>query len=160
MAISPNNKIPAIVDPTGPGGEPLALFESGAILQYLGNKTGLYYPTQPRPRAVCEQWLYWQMAGLGPMTGQAMHFIQYAPERVPYGIERYTNEVMRLYGVLDRQLATSPFIAGAYSIADMAAYPWVVPHAKIGVDLAAYPHILRWLAEIGGRPAVARAMAM
>lgn len=160
LAISPNNKIPAIVDPTGPDGAPLAMFESGAILQYLGNKTGLFYPTAPRARATCEQWLYWQMAGLGPMSGQAMHFVKFAPERVPYGIERYTSEVRRLYGVLNQQLANHEYIAGDYSIADIAAYPWVVPHAVIGLQLADYPHIARWLGVVGARPAVGRAMAM
>lgn len=161
LAISPNNKIPAIVDPTGPGGGPLALFESGAILQYLGNKTGQFYPTAPRARAVCEQWLYWQMAGLGPMSGQAVHFIKYAPERIPYAIERYTNEVKRLYGVLDKQLGSHPYVAGEYSIADMACYPWVqMAYGLIGISLADYSNVARWLEAIAARPAVKRAAAV
>jgi len=127
LAIAPNNRMPAIVDPNGPGGKPISVFESGAILQYLGRKTGKFYPTDERHRVDVEQWLFWQMGGLGPMAGQAHHFRNYAPEKITYGIDRYTNEVNRLYGVMDTQLRDRPYLAGEYSIADMASYPWVRP---------------------------------
>ena len=160
LKLSPNNRIPAIVDhaPRG-GGAPLAVFESGAILQYLAEKTGRFLPTDLRGRTEVMQWLFWQMAGLGPMLGQNHHFRQYAPERLPYAIERYVRETARLYGVLDERLAEREFIAGAYSIADMASYPWIVPHERQGQNLADFPHLGRWFGAIRARPAVQRAYA-
>lgn len=161
LAIAPNNRIPAIVDHAPlDGGSPVSLFESGAILQYLAEKTGKFLPADVRGRAEVMQWLFWQMGGLGPMAGQNHHFTQYAPERIAYAMERYINETNRLYGVLDRRLAGRSFIAGAaYSIADMAAYPWIVPHEKQGQDLADFPNLARWFADIGARPATQRAYA-
>lgn len=158
LAISPNNRMPAIVDRAGPGGSTVSVFESGAILQYLGRKTGRFYPSQEAARIEVDQWLFWQMANLGPMCGQAHHFRQYAPEQVPYAVQRYTNEVNRLYGVMNRRLSDRAFLAGSYSIADMAAYPWIRPHERQGQDLARFPHLARWFEEIGARPAVARAI--
>jgi GST-like protein len=160
LAISPNNRIPAIVDhePVG-GGAPIAVFESGAILQYLAEKTGRFLPNDVRGRTDVMQWLFWQMAGLGPMLGQNHHFRQYAPERLPYAIERYERETARLYGVLDDRLADREFVAGAYSIADMASYPWIVPHERQGQNLADFPHLRRWFETIRARPAVQRAYA-
>jgi GST-like protein len=157
LAISPNNKIPAIVD-HGPasGGEPVTLFESGAILLYLAEKLGRFIPQDIRGRAEVLQWLFWQMAGLGPMAGQIGHFNVYAPEKVPYAIERYTRETARLYGVLDRRLADRPFIAGDFSIADIACYPWIVPYEAHGQDLAAFSHLRRWFETMATRPAVGR----
>jgi len=137
LAIAPNNRIPAIVDRApADGGEPISLFESGAILEYLADKTGRFLPRDVRGRAEVMQWLFWQMAGLGPMAGQNHHFSQYAPEKLPYAINRYVNETNRLYGVLNKRLADRPFVAGDYSIADMAAYPWVVPYERQGQNLA------------------------
>ncbi|MBB3228485.1 GST-like protein [Luteibacter sp. Sphag1AF] len=158
LKISPNNRIPAIVDhdPIG-GGEPLSIFESGAILMYLAEKSGTLLPKDPRGRYDVLQWLFWQVGGLGPMAGQAGHFRVYAPEPVPYGIDRYTREVTRLYGVLDKQLAHREFIAGDYSIADIATYPWIVPHEPHGQDLANHPNLRRWFEAIGQREAVKRA---
>ncbi|MFM2422895.1 MAG: hypothetical protein RL291_1425 [Pseudomonadota bacterium] len=156
LAISPNNRMPAIVDHDGPGSKPISVFESGAILQYLGRKTGKFYPKEERARVEVEEWLFWQMAGLGPMAGQAHHFRQYAPERVEYGINRYTNEVNRLYGVMNKRLATKPFLAGDYSIADMAAYPWVRPYKNQGQDLETFPHLKAWYERMHARPAVAK----
>jgi GSH-dependent disulfide-bond oxidoreductase len=156
LAIAPNNRMPAIVDPSGPGAKPITVFESGAILQYLGRKTGQFYPTEERARVEVEEWLFWQMAGLGPMAGQAHHFRNYAPEKIAYGIDRYTNEVNRLYGVLNRRLATRDFLAGAYSIADMASYPWVRPYKNQGQDLAEFPHLEKWFQRMHDRPAVAK----
>ena len=157
LAISPNNKIPAIVDhaPTG-GGEPVTLFESGAILLYLAEKIGRFMPQDIHGRAEVLQWLFWQMAGLGPMAGQIGHFNVYAPEKVPYAIDRYTRETSRLYGVLDRRLADRPFIAGEFSIADIACYPWIVPHEAHGQDLGAFPHLKRWFESMATRPATLR----
>jgi len=157
LAISPNNKIPAIVDhaPTG-GGEPVTLFESGAILLYLAEKIGRFIPQDIHGRAEVLQWLFWQMAGLGPMAGQIGHFNVYAPEKVPYAIDRYTRETSRLYGVLDRRLADRPFIAGEFSIADIACYPWIVPHEAHGQDLGAFPHLKRWFESMATRPATLR----
>jgi GST-like protein len=160
LAISPNNKMPAIVDPDGPGGAPISVFESGAILLYLGRKTGLFYPTDERARVEVEQWLFWQMAGLGPMAGQTHHFRIYAPEKIAYAIDRYTNETRRLYGVLDRRLADREYLAGAYSIADMAAYPWAKLWERQGQDISGYQHMQRWLQAIGARPAVQRGLAI
>jgi len=157
LAISPNNKIPAIVDhaPTG-GGEPVQLFESGAILLYLAEKIGRFIPQDIHGRAEVLQWLFWQMAGLGPMAGQIGHFNVYAPEKVPYAIDRYTRETSRLYGVLDRRLADRTFIAGEFSIADIACYPWIVPHEAHGQDLDAFPHLKRWFESMATRPATLR----
>jgi len=156
LAISPNNRMPAIIDPDGPGGAAISVFESGAILQYLGRKTGKFYPAEERQRVEVEEWLFWQMAGLGPMAGQAHHFRNYAPEKIPYGIDRYTNEVNRLYGVMNRRLADREYLAGAYSIADMASYPWVRPYKNQGQDLAEFPNLERWYQRMRARPAVAK----
>jgi GST-like protein len=157
LAISPNNKIPAIVDhePAG-GGAPISLFESGAIMLYLAEKTGKLIPQDAHGRAEVLQWLFWQMAGLGPMAGQIGHFNVYAPEKVPYAIDRYTRETSRLYGVLDRQLADRPFIAGEFSIADIACYPWIVPYEAHGQNLAEFPHLKRWFESMAARPATVR----
>lgn len=160
LAISPNNRMPAIVDPDGPGGRPISVFESGAILQYLGRKTGKLYPADERGRVEVEQWLMWQMGGLGPMAGQAHHFRHYAPEPVPYGIDRYTNECHRLYGVMNRRLADRPFLAGRYSIADIACVGWASRHERHGQDLAEFPHVRRWLETLLARPAVQRGLAV
>ncbi len=157
LAISPNNKIPAIVDPDGPDGQPMALFESGAILLYLAGKTGRFLPADTRGRYEALQWLMFQMGGVGPMLGQAHHFRIYAPEKLPYAIERYTNEARRLYGVIDKRLAHSRYIAGAeYGIADMAIFPWLRSWKNQGVELADYPHLKGWFDEIAARPAVQR----
>ncbi len=159
LAISPNNKIPAIVDPEGPDGKPVSVFESGAILQYLGRKTGKFYPADERRRVEVDQWLFWQVGGFGPMLGQAHHFRIYAKEKVPYGIERYTNEASRLYGVLDRALAkTGTFTAGDYSIADMAIYPWATFWERQGQDISKFPHVAAWLDRMAAREAVTRGM--
>lgn len=158
LAISPNNRMPAIVDPDGPGGEPISIFESGAILQYLGRKTGQFYPREERSRVAVEEWLFWQMAGLGPMAGQAHHFRNYAPEKIQYGIDRYTNEVNRLYGVMNKRLENRDFLAGEYSIADMASYPWVRPYKNQGQDLAEFPALEAWYKRMRSRPAVAKAV--
>ncbi|WP_439813896.1 glutathione S-transferase N-terminal domain-containing protein [Zavarzinia sp. CC-PAN008] len=161
LAISPNNRMPAIVDHDPPGGgDAVSVFESGAILQYLGNRTGQFYPAGLRARVEVEQWLFWQMGGLGPMAGQAHHFRNYAPEKIPYGIERYTNEVNRLYGVMDTRLADRPYLAGDYSIADMACFPWIVPHRNQGQDLDEFPNLKRWFELVEGRDAVRRALAV
>jgi GST-like protein len=155
LAISPNGKIPAIVDdrPDG-GGEPISIFESGAILVYLAEKTGLFLPRDVRGRTEVLQWLFWQVGGLGPMAGQIGHFNVFAPEKVPYAIDRYTRELHRLYRVLDWQLADREYIAGAFSIADIASYPWIVPHAPHGQNLADFPHLARWFAMMAERPGV------
>jgi GST-like protein len=158
LRISPNNRMPAIVD-TEPadGGEPISVFESGAILVYLAERTGRFLPAEPRSRADVMQWLFWQMAGLGPMAGQNHHFSLYAPERIPYAVERYVKETNRLYGVADHRLADREFLAGEYSIADMAVYPWIVPHERQGQNLALFPNLKRWFEAIRARPAVERA---
>ncbi len=159
LKISPNNRIPAIVDhePAG-GGEPLSLFESGAILLYLAEKTGRFIPSDLRGRADVLQWLFWQMGGLGPMAGQNHHFGTYAPEKIPYAIERYQKETNRLYGVLNKRLADRAFMAGdEYTIADMASYPWIVPHERQGQKLEDFPHLKRWFEIIKARPATIRA---
>jgi GST-like protein len=161
LKIAPNNRMPAIVDPEGPGASPISVFESGAILQYLGRKFGRFYPSDERARVAVDEWLFWQMGGLGPMAGQAHHFRQYAPEKIEYGINRYTNEVNRLYGVMNRRLAENPYLGGAdYSIADMAAIGWVVPHENQGQDLDHTPNLKRWFDELTGRPAVERGLAV
>ena len=154
LKIAPNNRMPAIVD-TAPndGGAPVSLFESGAILVYLAEKTGKFLSTDPRVRYDTLQWLFWQMGGLGPMAGQNHHFSVYAPEKIEYAIKRYVNETNRLYGVLNKRLADRDFIAGDYSIADMAAYPWVVPHERQGQNLDDFPHVKRWFHAIKSRPA-------
>jgi GSH-dependent disulfide-bond oxidoreductase len=158
LKIAPNNRMPAIVDhaPTG-GGAPVSVFESGAILLYLAEKTGKFIPSDLRGRVEVLQWLFWQMGGLGPMAGQNGHFNVYAPEKVPYAIERYTKETNRLYGVLNKRLADRPFIAGGYSIADMASYPWIVPWENHKQTLSDFPHLKRWFEEVAKRPATIRA---
>jgi GST-like protein len=158
LAISPNNRMPAIIDPDGPGGKPISVFESGAILQYLGRKTGKFYPQEERARVQVEEWLFWQMANLGPNAGNAHHFRNYAPEKVQYGIDRFTNEVNRIYGVMDTRLKDHEYLAGEYSIADMASYPWVRPYKNQGQDLAEFPHLEKWFQRVRERPAVARAI--
>ena len=161
LAIAPNNRIPAIVDHApADGGAPLSLFESGAILQYLAEKTGQFLPADLRGRAEAMQWLFWQMGGLGPMAGQNHHFVQYAPERIAYAMDRYVNETNRLYGVLNKRLADRPFVAGDYSIADMASYPWIVPYERQRQTLGDFPHLKRWFETIAARPAVQRAYAL
>jgi GST-like protein len=160
LRISPNNRIPAIVDhaPQG-GGAPLALFESGAILLYLAEKTGRFLPPDPRGRYQTLQWLFWQVGGLGPMAGQNHHFVQYAPETLPYAVDRYVKETARLYAVLNKQLGQHDYIAGDYSIADMACYPWVVPHERQRQNLDDFPNLQRWFHAIQARPATRRAYA-
>ncbi len=162
LRIAPNNRIPAIVDtdPTG-GGEPISVFESGAILLYLAEKSGRFLSADPRVRIDTLQWLFWQMGGLGPMAGQNHHFVQYAPENLPYAIERYVKETARLYAVLDRRLADRDFVAGPdYSIADMACYPWIVPHTRQRQNLDDFPNLKRWFEAIQQRPATQRAYAL
>jgi len=156
LKIAPNNRMPAIIDPEGPGGEPISVFESGAILQYLGRKFGRFYPSDERARVAVDEWLFWQMGGLGPMAGQAHHFRQYAPEKVPYAVDRYTNEVNRLYGVMDTRLKDREFLAGDYSIADMACIGWVMPYERQGQDLDDFPNLKRWFETMRARPAVIR----
>lgn len=160
LAISPNNKIPAIVDQDGPDHRSISIFESGAILQYLGRKTGLFYPTDEIKRIQVEQWLMWQMGGLGPMLGQNHHFSRFAPERIPYATERYVNETKRLYGVLDKQLVGQDYVTGEYSIADMAIFPWLLHYEWQGIDLADYPEISRYIERMQARPAVQKALAI
>ncbi len=158
LRIAPNNRMPAIVDHApADGGPPLSVFESGAILLYLAEKTGRYLSTQPRPRAQVMQWLFWQMGGLGPMAGQTHHFVHYAPEKIDYAVDRYVGETSRLYAVLDRQLADRDYVAGEYSIADMACYPWIVPHKRQNQNLEEFPNLQRWFEAIRARPAVERA---
>ena len=160
LAISPNNRMPAITDPDGPGGQPISVFESGAILQYLGRKTGQFYPADERKRVEVDEWLFWQMGGLGPMAGQANHFRHYAPTMVAdarmtaYGAARYTNEVERLFGVLDKRLRGRAFVAGDYSIADMAIWPWTRGWKAFGQDLDQFPDLKAWSERIEARPAV------
>ena len=160
LKISPNNRMPALRDDDPPGGgAAVSVFESGAILLYLAEKTGKFLPKDLRGRVEVLQWLFWQMGGLGPMAGQNHHFSHYAPEKIPYAIERYVKETNRLYGVLDKRLADRPFIAGPYSIADMATYPWVVPYERQGQRLEDFPHVKRWFEAVADRPAVKRAYA-
>ena len=157
LAISPNNKIPALVDPNGPDGKPMVLFESGAILLYLASKTGKFLPKTDRLKFEVLEWLMFQMGGVGPMLGQTHHFRLYAPEKLPYAIDRYTNETKRLYGVMDRQLTKSEFIAcGEYTIADIAIFPWLRNWANQGIDWVDYPHLKKWFDLIAARPAVQR----
>jgi GST-like protein len=160
LRISPNNKIPAIVDRDGPGGAPLALFESGAILQYLAEKTGQLLPAEPCARYTVLQWLTFQVANVGPMFGQCGHFLGYAPHRIRYAIERYRNETLRLYGVMDRRLARSAYLGGDYSIADIATWPWVHVRWLHQIELAEFPRVRRWYERIAERPAVQRGIAL
>ncbi|MGD1715701.1 glutathione S-transferase N-terminal domain-containing protein [Dapis sp. BLCC M172] len=160
LKISPNNKMPAIVDPNGPDGNPISIFESGAILLYLAEKIGCFIPENPRERYTTIQWLMFQMGGVGPMLGQTHHFRQYAPEKIPYAIERYTNEASRLYRVLDQQLFQFEYVAGDYSIADMAIYPWIISHEKQGQNLADFPNLKRWFETVSQRPGVTRGLAV
>jgi GST-like protein len=158
LAIAPNNRIPAIVDHSPQDGGPsLSVFESGAILMYLAEKTGRLLPADLRRRVEVTQWLFWQVAGLGPMAGQNHHFARYAPEKLPYAIERYVKETNRLYGVLNQRLADRPYIAGDYSIADIACYPWIVPYEAQGQRLEDFPHLKRWFETVHDRPATIRA---
>lgn len=160
LKIAPNNRMPAIVDPDGPGGEPISVFESGAILQYLGRKYGKFYPADERQRVKVEEWLFWQVGGLGPMAGQAHHFRNYAPEKIQYGIDRYTNECNRLYGVLNKRLEGKDYIAGDYSIADMASIGWINSYKNQGQDLDDFPNLKAWFERMHARPAVKRGMAV
>lgn len=161
LRIAPNNRIPAIVDQAPQdGGEPISLFESGAILQYLAEKTGQFLSTDLRVRTETLQWLYWQMGGLGPMAGQNHHFNVYAPVKIEYAIDRYVRETGRLYGVLNKHLERRDFIAGDYSIADMASYPWIVSHQRQSQNLDDFPHLKRWFERIGARPETERAYAL
>jgi GSH-dependent disulfide-bond oxidoreductase len=159
LKISPNNRIPAIVDDEGPGGQPISIFESGAILLYLASKSGKLMPADALARWACTQWLMWQMGGLGPMMGQANHFRRYSRDKIQYAIDRYTSEANRLTGVLDRRLGEARYTAGSeYSIADIACFPWLRGAEGRGVDLNAYPNVKRWFDEINARPAVQRAL--
>lgn len=160
LRFSPNNRMPAIIDHApSDGGEPISVFESGAILVYLAEKTGKFLAADIRGRKTALEWLFWQVGGLGPMAGQNHHFASYAPEKIPYAIERYVKETNRLYGVLDRRLASSEWLAGDYSIADMATYPWVVPWQRQGQNLDDFPNLRRWFDSLQARPAVVRAYA-
>jgi len=157
LAISPNNKIPAITDPEGPDGQPISLFESGAILLYLAGKTGRFLPADTRGKYEVLQWLMFQMGGVGPMLGQTHHFRIYAPEKIPYAVERYTNEAKRLYGVMNKRLAKSKYLGGpAYSIADIAVFPWLRSWKNQGIEWNDYPHLKGWFDEVAARPAVRR----
>ncbi len=160
LKISPNNKIPAIVDQNGPRGKPISVFESGAILQYLGRKTGLFYPSDEQQRVEVEQWLMWQMGGFGPMLGQNHHFNKFALERIPYAVERYLNETKRLYAVLNKQLIGQKFVVGDYSIADMAILPWALRHDWQGSQLQDYPHVQDYIERLMARPAIQKALAI
>ncbi len=161
LAISPNNRIPAITDPDGPDGEPISLFESGAILLYLAGKTGRFLPRSTRGKYQALQWLMFQMASVGPMLGQTHHFRAYAPEKVEYAINRFSSEARRLYGVMDNQLATNDYIAGKeYTIADMAVWPWLRSHERQGIDLGEFPNVKAWFEAIGNRPAVQRGITI
>ena len=160
LAISPNNKMPAIVDPEGPDGAPISVFESGAIMLYLGRKFGQFYPSEERARVAVEEWLMWQMAGFGPMLGQRNHFSVYAPERIPYATKRYQDETHRLYGVLNKRLAAHEYVAGAYSIADMAIFGWAAGWETQQFDTSDFPHVKRWIDALNARPAVQRGMAI
>ena len=160
VRINPNSKIPAMIDTDGPGGKPIRVFESGAMLIYLGEKTGKFYPAEPRARIESLEWLMFQMGGVGPMFGQAHHFLRQAPEQIPYAQERYVKEVRRLYGVMNARLGEAAYLAGEYSIADMATYPWVARYEWHKVELGEFPNVERWFKAIGARPAVARAMAV
>jgi GST-like protein len=160
LKVSPNNKIPALVDSDGPGGKAFSVFESGAILFYLAEKTGKFMPPDPVGRSVTLQWLMFQMGGLGPMAGQAHHFRRFAPEQIPYAVKRYTDEAARLYGVMNKRLGEAAYLAGDYSIADMASYPWISRHEWQGQKLEDYPNLKRWFDAISARPAVQKGMAV
>jgi GSH-dependent disulfide-bond oxidoreductase len=160
LVISPNNKIPAIVDTDGPDGAPVSIFESGAILLYLAEKTGRFFPSEPRGRIAGLEWLMFQMGGIGPMLGQNHHFRLYAPDPIEYAIARYTNEAKRLYGVLDRRLDGRDFVIGDYSIVDMAIFPWIRNHKRQGITLDEFPHIQRWFDAVAARPAVQRGLTV
>ena len=160
LKISPNNKIPVIVDQKGSQGKPISVFESGAILEYLGGKTGLFYPTDEQERGEVEQWLMWQMGGFGPMLGQNHHFGKFAKEKIPYAIERFTTETKRLYSVLNKQLIGQKYVAGEYSIADMAILPWVLRHEWQQIDLEDYPFVKAYVERLTARPAVQRALSI
>jgi glutathione S-transferase len=160
LKVSPNNRIPAIVDPDGPDGRPISVFESGAILQYLGRKTGKFYPKDERKRVQVEEWLYWQMAGLGPMTGQANHFLNYAKEGSDYARQRYVDEVNRLFGVMNTRLASRKYLAGEYSIADMACIGWVLAGMRTGQNIDDFPHLKKWVDRLRARPAVDRGLKL
>lgn len=160
LAFSPNNRMPAIIDPEGPDGQPISVFESGAILQYLGRKFGAFYPTEERARVQVEEWLMWQMGGFGPMLGQNHHFNQYAPEDVPYAKKRYTDETHRLYGVLNRQLEAREYITGDYSIADMACIGWARGWERQQMDIGEFSNVARWIDTMMARPAVVRGLAV
>lgn len=166
LKISPNNRMPAILDPDGPGGAPISVFESGAILQYLGRKSGKFYPGDERARVAVDEWLFWQMGGVGPMFGQASHFKNYAPNlvddpiKIEYSVARYNNEVNRLLGVLDRRLDGRDFVGGEYSIAEMALYPWIKLASIFGQDMGAFPRVSAWIERIAARPAVQRGFAV
>lgn len=160
LKISPNNRIPAVVDPDGPGGEAISIFESGAILQYFGRKTGLFYPADERQRVEVDQWLMWQVGGFGPMLGQNHHFNKYAPENLPYAIQRYTEETSRLYGVLDRRLVGREYVAGDYSIADIALIGWASLWEGQKMDINDFPQVKAWLERVLARPAVQRGLAV
>lgn len=160
LKISPNNKMPAIIDHDAADGKPLAMFESGAILMYLAEKTGKLMPSDTRGKYNVIQWLMFQMGTVGPMLGQAHHFRRYAPEKLEYAVNRYTNEAKRIYNVIDKRLSEAPYLAGDYSIADIATYPWLVPHSMQGQNLEEYPNLNRWFAEMRERPAVKRGFAV
>ncbi len=158
LKISPNNRIPAIVDPEGPGGAPISVFESGAILKYLGEKFGKFYPKDPRKQVQVDEWLNWQMGGFGPMLGQMHHFAVFAKENIPYAIDRYHTEAKRLYGVLDRQLEGKEYITGEFSIADIAAIGWARVHEKQRIDIADFPNVGKWIARMLARPGVKKGL--
>ncbi len=158
LKIAPNNRMPAIVDPEGPDGKPISVFESGAILKYLGLKFGQFYPADPRAQVKVDEWLFWQMGGFGPMLGQNHHFAIYAPEKIDYAIKRYRDESHRLYGVLNKQLAGQDYICGDYSIADMACIGWANGYERQGIDIAEFPDLKAWLDRMNARPAVARGL--
>ncbi len=160
LKIAPNNRMPAIVDSDGPDGKPVSVFESGAILQYLGRKFERFYPQDERTRIAVEEWLFWQMGGLGPMAGQAHHFVRYAPEQIPYAMDRYVNECKRLYGVLEKRLKDRDFLAGEYSIADIASFGWAVSHEWHRVDFDEFPNVRAWFEKISSREAVQRGLAV
>ena len=160
LKISPNNRMPAIVDSEGPDGKPISVFESGAILIYLAEKTGLFMPKDTRGKVKVLEWLMVQMASVGPMFGQNGHFRAYAPEKIAYALDRYGNETKRIYGVLDRRLAEAPYLAGDYSIADMATFPWTRSHARQGIEIAEYPNVKRWIDAIAARPAVEKGLEL
>jgi GST-like protein len=160
LKIAPNNRMPAIVDPDGPGGRPISVFESGAILQYLGRKTGKFYPADERQRVEVDQWLFWQMGGLGPMAGQANHFRHYAPEQIEYAVKRYTDEVNRLYGVMNTRLADREFLAGKYSIADIACIGWTLSWKRQGQEIDEFPNLKRWQEAVQARPAAKAGLAV